>query len=97
MGVVIYKLKNYVFSCVEAFQAFSADPEMWVSYIPQGNFMLINRFFRYINCVLDLARRKPQLINFFQLREELESVYNVEKYLVHLLSGFLLLKQILLD
>ncbi|XP_048522875.1 cilia- and flagella-associated protein 206 isoform X2 [Dendroctonus ponderosae] len=30
MGIVIYKLKNYVFSCIEAFEEFCKDPEILV-------------------------------------------------------------------
>ncbi|XP_050310303.1 cilia- and flagella-associated protein 206-like [Anthonomus grandis grandis] len=32
-----------------------------------------------INGVLDLVRKKPHLIGFFQLKEELESIYNITK------------------
>ncbi|XP_076252362.1 cilia- and flagella-associated protein 206-like [Rhynchophorus ferrugineus] len=33
----------------------------------------------YVNYILDLAREKPQLIHFLQLKEELEKVYSIEK------------------
>ncbi|XP_060528377.1 cilia- and flagella-associated protein 206-like [Cylas formicarius] len=33
----------------------------------------------FVNRVLDLARRKPQLVNFLQLQDALEKVYGVEK------------------
>ncbi|XP_066156970.1 cilia- and flagella-associated protein 206 [Euwallacea fornicatus] len=61
MGIAVYNLKHYVFSCEEGFQAFEKNPQM------------------FVNCVLDLARRKPQFIHFFQMKNDLESVYKIEK------------------
>ncbi|XP_066253099.1 cilia- and flagella-associated protein 206 [Euwallacea similis] len=61
MGIAVYNLKRYVFSCKEGFREFQKDPQM------------------FVNCVLDLARRKPQFIHFFQMKNELESVYKIEK------------------